>query len=301
MPLEEPISRRVFLRRGALVSAAILAGAPGVPWISGSGDAEAAIMGIGQELLDILNPETCNRILTEALARGGTFADLFAEQRFTTRIVLDDGKLESVTYGYPRGAGVRVLRRHQTGYAFSDEIAFAALLDAARVASTVVENQSPVTPIDVTNRAHAAPFTLASPAPLMAEQGKFAVVRSMDAAARAVDPRIAAVRVEYMDEVRDILVATSEGTLHLDRQFLLSITCVPTAVDGTNRQSGYGAVGGRVDETYLRQRPPAAVAREAAEQALILLQAGAAPAGSMPVVIGPGGWRPVIRPTDRRL
>jgi len=293
MPLDEPISRRVFLRRGALVSAAILAGAPGVPWIPGSGDADAAIMGIGQELEDILNLETCNRILAEALARGGTFADLFAEQRFTTRIVLDDGKLESVTYGYPRGAGVRVLHRHQTGYAFSDEIAFASLLDAARVASTVVENQSPVTPIDVTKRALSAPFTLTSPVPLMAEPAKFALVRSMDAAARAVDPRIASVRVEYSDEVRDVLVATSEGTLSVDRQYLLAIRCVPIAVDGTMRRSGFGAVGGRVDEAYLRQRTPATVAREAAEQALILLQAGPAPAGTMPVVIGPG-WGGVL-------
>jgi TldD protein len=293
MPLDEPISRRVFLRRGALVSAAVLAGAPGLPWLPGSGDAEAAIMGIGQELGDILNFETCNRILIEALARGGTFADLFAEQRFTTRIVLDDGKLESVTYGYPRGAGVRVLRRHQTGYAFSDEIVFASLLDAARVASTVVENQSPMTPIDVSKHPLSPPFTLSAPAPLMAETAKFAMVRSMDAAARSVDPRIASVRIEYVDDVRDILVATSEGSFHLDRQYLLTITCAPTAVEGSRRQSGFGSIGGRVDEGYLARRSPAAVAREAAEQALILLQAGPAPAGPMPVVIGPG-WGGVL-------
>jgi TldD protein len=293
MPLDEPISRRVFLRHGALLSAAVLAGAPGVPWIAGSGDAEAAIMGIGQELGDVLNFETCNRILTEALARGGTFADLFAEQRFTTRIVLDDGKLQSVTYGYPRGAGVRVLRRHQTGYAFSEEIEFGSLLDAAHVASSVVENQSPVTPLDVTKRALSAPFTLASPAPLMAEPAKFSHVRAIDAAARAVDPRITAVRVEYADEVRDILVATSDGGYFLDRQYLVTITCVPTAVQGTERRSGYGSLGGRVDDGYYARRPPTMVAREAAEQALILLQAGPAPAGAMPVVIGPG-WGGVL-------
>jgi TldD protein len=293
MPLDEPISRRVFLRHGAILSAAVLAGAPGVPWLAGSGDADAAIMGIGQELGDILNLETCNRILSEALARGGTFADLFAEQRFTTRIVLDDGKLESVTYGYPRGAGVRVLRRQQTGYAFSDEIAYAALLDAAHVASSVVENQSPVTPIDVSRRPLSAPFTLSTPAPLAIETAKFAHVREMDAAARAVDPRIVSVRVEYSDEVRDILIATSEGAYYLDRQFLVTLNCAPTAVQGGERRTGYGSLGGRVDESIYARRSPTAVAQEAAEQALILLQAGPAPAGSMPVVIGPG-WGGVL-------
>jgi TldD protein len=295
MSLDEPISRRVFLHRGALASAAALAAAgfPGVPWISGSGDADAAIMGIGQELRDVLNFETCNRILTEALARGGTFADLFAEQRFTTKISLGDGKIESVTYGYPRGAGVRVLRRHQTGYAFSDEVAFNALLDAARVASTIMENQSPVTPIDLTRRDISPAFTLTSPVPLMNEVTKFSLVRRLDAAARAVDPRIVSVRVEYTDEVRDLLIATSEGSYYLDRQHLVAISCTPVAVDGAQRRSGFGALGGRVDEAYFLRRSPEDVAREAAEQALVLLQAGPTPAGAMPVVIGPG-WGGVL-------
>jgi len=295
MPLDEPISRRVFLRRGALVSAAALTAAamPSLPWLPGSGEADAAIMGIGQELRDILNFETCDRIVTEALARGGTFADLFAEQRFTTSIALDDGKIESVTYGYPRGAGVRVLRRHQTGYAFSDEVSFNNLLDAARIASVIVENQSPVTPTDLTKRDAPQPFALTAPAPLMNETLKFAFVRRFDTAARAVDPRIVSVRVEYNDDVRDILIATSEGTYHIDRQYLVSITCVATAVEGGERRTGMSSIGGRVDEGYFSRRTPEDAAREAAEQALVLLQAGPAPAGPMPVVIGPG-WGGVL-------
>ncbi len=295
MSLDEPISRRVFLHRGALASAAALAATaiPGVPWIPGSGDADAAIMGIGQELRDVLNIETCNRILTEALARGGTFADLFAEQRFTTKIALDDGKIESVTYGYPRGAGVRIDRRHQTGYAFSDEVSFNALLDAARVASAIVENQSPVTPIDLTRRDVAPAFMLSSPAPLMNETTKFDFVRRLDAAARAVDPRIVSVRVEYTDDVRDLLIATSDGSYYLDRQYLVTISCTPIAVEGAERRSGFGSLGGRVDEPYFSRRSPEDVAREAAEQALVLLQASPAPAGAMPVVIGPG-WGGVL-------
>ncbi len=129
MRMDRPISRRDFLRRGAILSGAIAAGLPGAASLLKPAPADAAIMGIGQELRDILNEETVNRILQEALARGGDFADLFAEQRFRTSIVLDDGKIDSVTYGYPRGAGVRVYYRNQTGYAFSDSIAYTALLD----------------------------------------------------------------------------------------------------------------------------------------------------------------------------
>jgi TldD protein len=293
MPQDHSISRRQFLKNGALLSGAILAGgAAGGPWIRPP-DVEAALMGIGQELREILNPETVNRILIEALLRGGDYADLFAEQRFRTNIVLDDAKIDSVTYGYPRGAGVRVYHRRQTGYAFSDEIQYEGLLDAARVASTVVQNQGAVRPFDVSPRGMPTPFTIASPAPLMAEPTKFDIVRRMDAAARAVDKRIVSVRIEYQDDVRDVLIGTSDGVYVIDRQYLLVLTCAATAVDGTTRRTGLSSLGGRVGTDYIPRRDPEAVAREAAQQAITLLTAVPAPAGPMPVVLAPG-WGGVL-------
>ena len=292
MPFEQPISRRTFLRRGALISTAVLGGTLG-PSLFFPRHADAAIMGIGKELRDVLNGETVNQILIEALRRGGDFADVYAEQRFRTSIVLDDGKIDSVTYGYPRGAGVRVVRRNQTGYAFSDDVEFNPLITAAQVAAAVVENQSPVTPVNVTPRKIVIPFTLKAPVPMMAEPDKFEIVRRMDAAARAVDPRIVSVRVEWMDEVKDILIGTSDGGYLIDRQYLFNISCSPTAVQGSERRLGLGTMGGRVDESYLSRVTPEETARKAANRAITLLGAGPAPAGPMPVVIGPG-WGGVL-------
>ena len=292
MPFDQPLSRRSFIRRGALLSTAVLTGAIG-PSLFLRRQAEAAIMGIGQELSDVLNEETVNRILTEALLKGGDIADLFAEQRFRTSIVLDDGKIDSVTYGYPRGAGVRVVKRTQTGYAYSDEISYSSLLDAAHAASSVVENPSRVTPLAVASRRIPPIFTLRAPEPNMAEPAKFDLVQRMDAAARAVDPRIVSVRVEYQDEVRDVLIASSDGGYVTDRQYLFWATCTPAAAAGSERRLGLGTLGGRVDEDYLTRVTPDDVARKAARQAITLLGAGPAPAGAMPVVIGPG-WGGVL-------
>jgi TldD protein len=291
MGFDQPISRRSFLRRGALLSAA-LASAPSLSFLA-PGEADAAIMGIGKELRDVLNEETVNRILREALARGGDFADVFAEQCFRTSIVLDEGKIDSVTYGYPRGASVRVAYRNRTGFAFTDTIDYPSLLDAARVASAVVANQGQTSPVDVTPRSLAPPFSIGSPLPLEAETLKFDFVQRMDAAARSVDPRIVAVRVEYRDEVRDVLIGTSSGDFFVDRQYLASIGVTPTAQQGSDRRSGFAAVGGRVGTDYFSRVSPEEAARSAARQALQLLGAGAAPAGAMPVVIGPG-WGGVL-------
>jgi TldD protein len=292
MPLDQPISRRVFLRRGALLSAAF-ATLGTIPPALVPGEAEGAIMGIGKELSDVLNEETVNRILQEALARGGDFADVFAEQRYRTTIVLDGGKIDSVTYGFPRGAGVRVVYRNHTGFAFSDEIEYAPLLDAARVASSVVENQSRTQPIDVAPRLLTPSFVIQSPLPLEAEATKFDLVRRMDEAARSVDPRIVSVRVEYRDEVRDILIGTSDGGLFTDRQYLVSLACTPTAQQGSDRRSGLATLGGRVGVGYFQRVSVEDAAKQAARTALLLLTAGPAPAGPMPVVVGPG-WGGVL-------
>ncbi|HMA18801.1 MAG TPA: DNA gyrase modulator, partial [Thermoanaerobaculia bacterium] len=267
MPIDDPISRRDFLRHGALLSgAALAASASGLSWLTPS-EADAAIMGIGKELRDVLNLETVNQILIEALKRGGDYADLFAEQRFKTSIVLDDQKIDSVTYGYPRGAGVRVFFRKQTGYAFSDEIAYSDLLDAAHVAAAVVLNQGTVQPLDVRPRAITPPFYVSSPVPLMEETRKFDLLRRMDAAARAVDPRVVSVRIEYQDEVRDTLIGTSDGGYAMDRQYLVSVGVSAIAASGSDRRTGRSFLGGRVGEDYFLRRDPEGVAKDAAAQA----------------------------------
>jgi TldD protein len=293
MPPDRSISRRDFLRKSALLTGALAAGLPEAVAFFHPKATEAAILGIGQELRDVLNEETVNRILQEALARGGDAADLFAEQRFRASIVLDAGKIDSVTYGYPRGAGVRVVLRNQTGFAFSDEVSYSSLLDAARVASGIVETQGHTKPIDVTNRTIPPPFTLNNPQTLMIEASKLDILQRMDAAARAADPRIASVRIEYLDETRDILIGTSEGIYVLDRQYLTSIVCVPTAQAGGKRGSGLATLGGRVNADYFTKVSPEDAARTAALQAVRLLDAGQAPAGAMPVVIAPG-WGGVL-------
>ncbi|HMI30676.1 MAG TPA: TldD/PmbA family protein [Candidatus Limnocylindrales bacterium] len=287
------MSRRDFLRRGAILTTALAAGLPEAVSLLHPKAAEGALMGIGQELRDVLNEETVNRILQESLVKGGDFADIFAEQRFRTAIVLDSGKIDSVTYGYPRGAGVRVVLRNQTGFAFSDELSYSTLLDAARVASSVVETQSRTNPLDVTRRNPGQPFTIVNPAPLMLEGAKLDVLRRMDAAARAADPRIVSVRIEYVDEVRDLLIGTSDGVYVLDRQYLVGISCTATAQSGGKRGSGLATLGGRIDADYFRQVSPEDVARRAGLQAVRQLDAGPAPAGPMPVVVAPG-WGGVL-------
>ncbi|MGA8372904.1 MAG: DNA gyrase modulator, partial [Acidimicrobiales bacterium] len=57
------------------------------------------------------------RVLGQALRHGGDFAEVFAEDRATSSAVLDDGRVEELSSGRDRGAGIRVVVGETTGFA----------------------------------------------------------------------------------------------------------------------------------------------------------------------------------------
>jgi TldD protein len=123
---------------------------------------------------------------------------------------------------------------------------------------------------------------------------KVELVMRADRAARAYDPRISEVRASYADEVRNILVVGSDGTLAEDSQPLarLNVSCIAKS-DSTSARGTYGG-GGRVTlDFFTGERTPEFFAVEAARQSIIQLDAREAPAGEMEVVLGPG-WPGIL-------
>jgi predicted Zn-dependent protease len=56
-------------------------------------------------------------VLGVAMRTGGEFAEVFAEDRRNSSAVLDDGRVEELTSGRDRGAGIRVVVGDTTGFA----------------------------------------------------------------------------------------------------------------------------------------------------------------------------------------
>jgi TldD protein len=121
------------------------------------------------------------------------------------------------------------------------------------------------------------------------------LVKRADRAARAYDPRIFQVTANYADNLRQVLIASSDGVLSYDRQPLarLSVSVLARVGDGVP-QSGSDGGGGRVELShFLEVKTPEQFACEAARQAIVQLDAIEAPAGEMTVVLGPG-WPGVL-------
>jgi TldD protein len=113
-------------------------------------------------------------------------------------------------------------------------------------------------------------------------------------AARDADPRVFQVQASYVDNLRYVLVATSDGVLSWDRQPLARMGVAALARDGAAPQRGYSGGGGRVGlEFFLNDKTPEYFAKEAVRQATVQLTAVPAPAGETTVVLGPG-WPGIL-------
>src|SRR5581483_5385283 len=213
--------------------------------------------------------------LSEALSQGGDYSDLYFEYLLTSSISIDESMVKSAAQGVSMGVGIRVIAGERTGYAYSDDLAPEKIRKAARVAAYIAAGPSKVEKFDLhEGRRHDLYPVITAPTET-AFTDRVELVRRADQAARAYDPRIFQVQAVYADNLREVMIATSDGVLTFDRQPLarLSVTAMAREQGGTP-QRGHSGGGGRVELAFFQnEKTPEHFAREAAREALVMLEA----------------------------
>jgi len=237
----------------------------------------------------VLDRELVQEVLEAALARGGRFAELFVEERTSLSSRLDDGKVEELTSGLDRGAGVRVVHGETAAYAYSNRLDRASLLSVAAAAAASVREDGPARVLGLRPAEPAVVHAAERPADSVAPQRKVEWLREADDAARSVDPAVRQVVAMYGDSVQRVLIATSDGRwVEEERPRIRLVVQVVAARDGVI-QTGFWGPAGLAGVEFVDRHPPREVAWRAARQAVAMLAGVDAPAGEMPVVMGPGG------------
>jgi TldD protein len=233
--------------------------------------------------------------LSEALSQGGDYADLYFEYLATSAISIDEGIVKSASQGVSLGVGVRVIAGERTGYAYSDDLSAEKIRKAARVAAHIAAGPAAVDKISLSEGPRRNLYPLFTAPTETAFTERVELVKRADRAARAYDPRIFQVQAGYADNLRQVMVATSDGVLSFDRQPLARLNVSALARNnGGPPQRGHAGGGGRVELSYfLTAKTPEHFAREAAREAIVMLDAVEAPAGEMTVVLGPG-WPGIL-------
>jgi len=232
------------------------------------------------------------RVLGAALRAGGDFAEVFAEDRRSSAARLDDGRIEELTSGRDRGAGIRVVRDDTTGFAHTSDLSEEGLRAAAEAAGAAArDGGGGVRQIALTRHDVDRPHDVEVLPQDVPKARKAELLLKADEAARSSGGGIRQVGVSYGDSRRRILVANSDGLLTSDDQIRTRFMVQCVAAGDTGMQTGFEAPGATVGFEFYDQVDVEEIARTAARRALDMLRARPAPSGTLPVVLkrGAGG------------
>jgi TldD protein len=235
-----------------------------------------------------------DRLLGRVLGRAVDAADIYFQCVRHESWTLEDGRVKDAGHSIEQGAGIRAISGEKTGFAYSDELVMPALAAATDAARAIARHGGDS--VVQAWRATRAPalYSALDPLESLADPDKVAFLERLDAAARAVDPRVKEVMVTLAGVHELVLVAASDGALAGDVRPLVRVNVSVIAEQDGRREQGFAGGGGRFGYGWFFEDDRALdFAREAARQALVNLEAVAAPAGTMPVVLGPG-WPGVL-------
>ncbi|MDP4191000.1 MAG: metallopeptidase TldD-related protein [Bacteroidota bacterium] len=236
-----------------------------------------------------LDKQTIDKLISIALSKGGDYADLFADYSINNSIRLEDKIIKSASKSISAGIGIRVLKGDQTGYAYSEDMNFESLKNAALTAANIANESSKNAAINVSKQAVKNYYNISIPLKDADLDYKIKLLKEAEAKAFEADKRVIKVNVNFVDSERFIVVANSENVLMEDYQPLIRFGVNVVAEENGNRQSTGVSGGGRIGLEYFKKvKSHTQIAQESVERVLLLLKAKDAPAGPMPIVLSPG-------------
>jgi TldD protein len=239
-----------------------------------------------------LDPARAERLVADSL-KNADDGELYLEYCQSESFAWDDGRLRSATFDTNQGFGLRAVADEAMGYAHAADLSEAAIKRASETVLAVQRGHSGTlaTGPAATNRTL---YTSDNPLEATSFDAKIAVLRDIDAYARSKDPRISQVMASLLGEWQAVRIIRADGSHASDVRPLVRLNISIVVADGDRQETGSQGVGGRQDyQLYLEPENWKAQVDEALRQAVVNLDSVDAPAGEMPVVLGPG-WPGIL-------
>lgn len=248
---------------------------------------------------DLLDPagltdNQLQNVLHKLAGKNIDYADLYFQSTYSESWAMENGIIKGGSFDIDRGVGVRAISGEKTGFAYADDIVMPALQQAAQAARSIVK-QGDEQPLQAWQKlpGHEL-YQPINPLHSLSEQDKVALLQRVESYIRAKESRITQVNISLSGEYETVLVMASDGHLAGDVRPLVRFNISLIIDHNGRRESGYAGGGGRFDyQHFLAGDLVFQYADEALRQALVNLEAVDAPAGTMPVVLGPG-WPGVL-------
>ncbi|MFN3424365.1 MAG: metalloprotease TldD [Novosphingobium meiothermophilum] len=239
----------------------------------------------------LLSPEEAQRLTASALKAcddGELYLQFIASESFG----FDDGRLKTADYSRDAGFGLRGVSGEMTGFAHANEISAAAIARAGETLKLLDPARGQPAPPPRQSNRHL--YTDASPLDAVPFEAKVRLLETIDAAARARDPRVAQVSASLSGSWSVVEIVRPDGFVAHDVRPLVRLNVSIVAEHNGRRETGSFGIGGRrlYDDLFAPETWNRAI-DEALAQALVNLESVAAPAGEMTVLLGPG-WPGVL-------
>lgn len=285
----EGMTRRDMLGASGVLLGAMAMPAFGLDAAGGTGVGTGTKAGIGYFARFGVTEKMIRQTLSEALAKGGDYADVYFQHQVSNTLGLEDGVVNRAYAGMGLGVGVRVIKGDQTGYGYTEEITAEALKRTAQTAAAIAEGPARQGPKGFRVQAiKATRYPVARRWEDIRPAEKLPFLTGLNERCFSADPRVKKVSVSFADSASVVLIADSLGRIVEDIQPMtnLGLSCV--AEDKGKRESGSYNVAGRADINFYSRERLDRMVREAVDRTTILFEAVQAPVGEMPVVLAAG-------------
>jgi TldD protein len=240
-----------------------------------------------------LEASKLDSVFGKILAHRVDFADLYFQYSRSEGWSLEEGIVKAGSFNIDQGVGVRAVAGEKTAFAYSDEISFGALEDAAAATRAIARQGSAKRTRVATRNGGQALYAPLGPLASLDDSAKVRLLERVEAFARALDPRVIQVMANLAGEYEVVLVARSDGVTAADVRPLVRVSVTVIAEQNGRREQGHAGGGGRFDYAYFTDAVLKDYAEKAVHQALVNLDAAPAPAGTMTVVLG-CGWPGIL-------
>ena len=221
------------------------------------------------------------------------YADLYFQYSRNEFWSLEDGKVKNGSYSIDQGVGIRSISSEKTAFTYSDDISIDALNNATKIIGAIESQGQSLNIPNQKKQKIKKIYTNQDPINSLNNIKKIKILEAIDRCARKLNTKVIKVSASLAAQYEVILIQNHAGHLVEDVRPLIRLSVSVIVAEGKRREQGSSGGGGRFNLDYFSEEMVNKYASEAVNQALINLEAIAAPAGAMTVVLG-SGWPGIL-------
>ena len=237
------------------------------------------------------------KVLNAALATGGDYAEIYIEDSTPESVMLENGHVEAFSSPQGYGCGLRILNGYRSVYGYTSDLSAKSLLSLAEKLAASYSEPRKITVETIRNGKFKKNINISDHIKDVPIEERIAYLKEISAITQDVDPRIVRVQTGLASGYKKIEIFNAEGPegkhfVNVEERARLIIVAMAAGQEGIETSFyGPGACSGW--NYFTKELDYKAVAKEAADKALMMLTAKECPSGKYTVVIA-NGWGGVL-------